>query len=260
VRIGRRVPVVLATALAITTVGGVAAAVADHPSSAKACVSSKGALVLSNANGKCASGTSAVTIGATGPAGARGPQGLQGVPGPKGATGSAGTPGADGAAGPAGPKGDPGSAIGVNFNQTTVESAGPTPPAVTHLVAAAGPVNLIAGCQGTATTPSLVLSMTGLADGLTYTATEVSNASGSMVTTLAHGAAVGEQTSGATAGQITKVFDTESTSTSSSDVITLVIQASDGTQVTGILDAEVSSSTSSPQGPACTLSGTLTSS
>jgi hypothetical protein len=224
VRIGRRVPVVLATALAITTVGGVAAAVANHPTAAKACVSSKGRLQLANAKGKCATGSSAITLGATGPAGARGP---------------------------AGPKGNPGPAENqrINFSQTTVEAA-----AVTHFLTTAGGVSLIASCQGTAATPSLVLSLTGLTVPLSYTATEVSNSTLATVTTLTHGATVAEQAAGATPATVTKVFDTETTARASSDLITLAVAVPDGTEVTATLDAEVNTV---PGGPACTVGGTV---
>jgi pilus assembly protein FimV len=245
VRIGRRVPVVLATALATTTVGGVAAAVADHPSAAKACVSSKGTLALANTKGKCASGTSAITLGATSPAGAQGPQGPAG---PKGATGAAGAPGAAGADGAQGPAG-PAENMRVNFSQTGVEAA-----AITHYLFTAGGVSVIASCQGTAGTPKLVLSLTGLTVPVSYTATKVSNASGSAVTTLTHGNSVAEQAAGATPTTVTPVFDTETTSTASSDLITLAAAAPDGTQVTATLDAEVNSVTG---GPACTVGGTV---
>jgi hypothetical protein len=238
VRIGRRVPVVLATALAITTVGGVAAAVANHPTAAKACVSSKGQLQLPNAKGKCATGSAKITLGATGPAGARGPKGASGAPGTAGAQG---------------PKGDPGPAENqrINFSQTTTEAA-----AVTHFLSTAGGVSLIASCQGIAATPSLVLSLTGLTVPLSYTATEVSNSTLATVTTLTHGATVAEQSAGTTPATVTKVFDTETTSTASSDLITLAVAVPDGTEVTATLDAEVNTVAG---GPACTVGGTVAS-
>jgi hypothetical protein len=144
----------------------------------------------------------------------------------------------------------------VSWAQTTPEVA-----ADTHYLTTAGGVSLIATCGGTAAQPTVTLALTGLTQGVSYTATEVSNQTGTAVTTLAHGAAVPEQTVGATAGQITKVFDSETTTTGTedrvSDLVTVVAQADDGTEFTASLDAELADSTAAASGPACTLGGTV---
>jgi hypothetical protein len=231
VRAGRRVPVVLAGVLAITLVGGVAAAVTGHSATAKACVASNGGLRLPAANGKCASGQSAITLDSQGPTGATGRRGLKGAtgsPGPKGDTGPAGT------------------AKRINFTQATTESAGPTPPLVTHYLGTAGPVSLIASCLGTATAPMLVLSVAGGTETLSYTATETSIDTG--------GSPVVAEVHDSTAALATKAFDTETTSGNRSDLITIVIAAQDGTQIIGTLDAELNTAADTP---ACTVGGTL---
>jgi len=228
VHVGRRVPVVLASAVALTLVGGVAVAVTSHTPGAKACVTSSGVLRL-RVGGKCASGQTAVTLGAQGPqgvAGARGARGPVGPQGPKGDTGPAGT------------------ARRVNFSQTTPEAS-----SVTHALATSGPATLIASCQGTAgTTTSLVLSLNGGTDPLTYTASVVSSSVDDGTTpalvVLDHGAS----------GSLTATsLPTLTTSTAVSDVITIVIAANSGEEITGTLDVELSTADS----PACSVNGTL---
>ena len=71
----------------------------------KACATSRGVLVLANGRGTCATGQTAVSIGAKGATGPAGPQGLPGNNGSIGATGPAGPTGATGATGPQGPTG-----------------------------------------------------------------------------------------------------------------------------------------------------------
>lgn len=236
-RIGRRVPVVLASALAVTLVGGVAAAVTSHPSSAKACVTSGGSLRLMS-GGKCASGQSAITLNAKGPKGDPGPTG------PKGATGPAGPKGATGPAG---------TATRVNFSQTTPEAT-----TITHALTTSGPVTLIASCQATSpTVTTLVLSVTGATHSLNFTATEASvdNAIQPPSETL---------TTGSTASLVTKAFSTVTATTNANpllddnkaDLITLVVSADNGMQVTGTLATQVNSSAGVP---ACTVNGTLAS-
>ncbi|HEX3825252.1 MAG TPA: hypothetical protein VHV79_12375 [Mycobacteriales bacterium] len=229
----------LASALVLTSVGGVAAAVAGQSSTAKACVASNGGLRLTGSNGKCAKGQSSIKLGAQGRQGATGARGPRGPAGPEGATGQRG------AVGPAG------SAIRVNFTQNNVEAT-----TVTHYIGTAGPVTFIASCQGTGSPPTspptkLLLSLTGLAQTVTYTETNTSNATGSTVTTLTHGTALSEQSPGAAAST---VFDTESTTTSSSDIVTIVAAAPDGTQVTATFDVEL---TTSGSAPACIVGGTI---
>jgi hypothetical protein len=227
VRVRGRVPVVLATALLVTTVGGVAAAVGDHPTSAKACVAANGGLRLPTSGGKCAKGTTALTLdakGATGAKGARGPAGPQGAPG---ATGPAGT------------------GQRINFTQTAVEAA-----SVTHYLGSAGPVSLIASCQGVAATSAeLVLELTGGTEALSYTGTDVgldpNTATGIGTTTVIHGST--------TALATPTTIATDTSTDASSDVVTLVVAAADGTQVTATLDIELDGTTA----PACTVGGTM---
>jgi hypothetical protein len=229
----------LASALALTMVGGVAAAVAGQSATAKACVASNGGLRLTGSNGKCAKGLSSIKLGAQGPQGATGARGAQGPAGPKGATG---------ASGQRGPVGPAGSAIRVNFTQSTLEAA-----TVSHYIGTAGPVTFLASCQGTANT-KLVLSLTGLAQTVSYTETNTSNATGATVTTLSHGTVLSEQSPGSVAST---PFDTETTSGSpSSDIATIVVAAPDGTQVTGTFDVELNIPGTSP---ACSVGGTIAS-
>jgi hypothetical protein len=240
VRIGRRVPVVLASALVVTLVGGVAAAVTSRPATAKACVTSGGALRLST-GGKCGSGQTAITLGSQGPRGATGARGA------KGATGAAGAPGAPGATGPAG------TAQRVNFSQVTTEAT-----TVLHALATAGPVTLSASCNAEAAvvsppspaTDSLTLSVTGSTQPLTFTASDVSTDSTS--TPVVQSAVVSGST--VSLGSATVVTDT--TPDARTDVITVVISAANGKQITGTLTAQVNMVVG---GPACTVNGTLAS-
>ncbi len=227
-RVGRRVPLVLASAiaLALALVGGVAVAVTSHSPGAKACVTSSGVLRL-RVGGKCASGQTAVALGAQGPqgvAGARGARGAVGPRGPKGNTGPAGT------------------AQRVNFSQVTPEAS-----SVSHALATAGPVTLLASCQGTAlSTTSLVLSVNGGTDPLSFTANGVSRDNGAgPVVAVDHGTTVSLQTT---------ALPTITTPDSLSDVITIVIGATSGAEVTGTLDVELSTAADTP---VCTVDGTL---
>lgn len=227
--IGRRVPVVAATALAVTLVGGVAFAVAGHSSTAKACVTSGGALRLSTA-GKCASGQHPITLGSQGP---KGDRGVAGPRGPKGETG---------ARGPMGDTGPAGSASRINFSQTLPEVS------ATHALATAGPVTLIAACSGTATpSTSLVLSVTGGTDVLNFTASDVSSDNGASPATAAI-------ESGATVSLGTTALPAITTTDSRTDVVSIVVSSASGSEVTGTLTVTVSTSASAP---ACTVSGTL---
>lgn len=227
-RIGRRVPVVLASAIAVILVGGVAAAVTSHPATAKACVTSHGALRL-KVGGTCATGQTEITLGSQGPngaTGARGPRGVTGARGRKGDTGPAGT------------------AQRINFNQVTPEAT-----TVTHALATAGPVTLIASCQGTAlTTTSLVLSLTGGTDPLSFTATDVSSDNGAVVVVAVE--------HGTTVSLGTTALPTDTTVDSRSDVVTIVVSAASGKEVTGTLDVELSVAADTS---ACTVNGTLAS-
>jgi hypothetical protein len=238
--------VILASALAITMTGGVAAAVTGQSSGAKACVAKGGGLRIAAANGKCAKGQSKITLGATGPAGARGPKGATGA---KGATGDTGAQGVPGDTGPAG------SGKRVNFTQNNVEAT-----SVSHFLGQAGPISFNASCQGTGTPPTspptkLVLSVTGGTQTLSYTASSVSNATGATVASLTHGVGLAVSTPGATASQMTPAFDSESTTTSGSAIVTIVVEAEDGTQVTGTFDVEIS--TAGGDTPACIVGGTI---
>ncbi|HTW20583.1 MAG TPA: hypothetical protein VME70_10275 [Mycobacteriales bacterium] len=221
-RIGGRVPVVLAAAAALTLIGGVAgAAVASHSSSAKACVTSSGALRL-RSGGKCATGEKAITLDSRGPAGARGPRG------------------------PRGPAGADGDAVRIDFSQTDPEAS-----TVTHALATSGPATLIASCQGTAaTTTSLVLTLNGGTDPLSYTASVVSSPVDDGTTPAA---AVLDQ--GSSASLTTTSLPTLTTTSSVSDIVTIVIAAQSGEQITGTLDVELSTADS----PACAVNGTLAS-
>jgi hypothetical protein len=230
VQVGRRVPVVMASVIAVTLVGGVAAATAaSHPTSAKACVTSGGALRLSS-GGACASGQTAITLGSKGPKGNAGPTG------PKGATGPAGPPGETGPAG---------TAQRINLSQITPEAS-----TVTHALATASPVTLIASCQATSpTVTTLVLSVTGGTQPLDYTATEVAsdNSATPPVVTLDHGTTVALQT---------KAFSTQATSDNFNDLVTVVVAAGNGKQITGTFDTEI---IAAPGTPSCTVHGTIAS-
>jgi hypothetical protein len=236
VRIGRRVPMVLAGALAVTLVGGVAAAVTAHPSSAKACVTSAGALRLS-IGGKCASGQTAIKLGSQGPAGApgaRGPKGATGAPGPQGDVGPAGT------------------AQRINFSQVSPEAT-----TVSHALATAGSVTLLASCNGTTVSPaatSLVLSVTGGTVPVTFSASVVSSDN---VTTPATVAVVVDHGSTASLGSAAlpaEAIAASVTPDTRSDVVTIVVNAGNGKEITGTLDVELSTVTDSP---ACTIGGTI---
>jgi hypothetical protein len=232
VRIGRRIPVMLAGALALTLVGGVAAAVtAAGPATAKACVTSSGALRLS-VGGKCASGQTAITLGARGPKGAPGKTGPRG---PRGPQGPAGAPASGGA-------------TRVNLSQFLIDT-GTTPP--THYLGTAGPVSLVATCAGTTAAPSLTLTLSAATESLTYTATDVQSNNGAAATVaLSHGSAV-------SLGSVSLPADVANaliTNDTLSDVITIVVGAQDGTQVTSTLDVEVNAT---PGDTACSVNGTL---
>jgi hypothetical protein len=209
----------------LTLAGGVAAAVTTSSPSAKACVTSHGTLRL-KVGGACMSGQTEISLGARGPKGARGaqgPRGARGLQGPKGDQGPAGT------------------AQRINFSQTTPELS-----SVSHALATAGPATLLASCQGTAsTTTSLVLTVNGGTDPLSFTATGVSSDNGTVQpVTLDHG----------TTGSLTTTpLPTITTTDSLSDVITIVIGADTGEQITGTLDVELSTADS----PACSVNGTL---
>jgi collagen type I alpha len=231
VRIGRRVPVVLASALVVTLIGGVAAAVTSSAPTAKACVTSGGALRLS-VGGKCANGQTAVTLGATGPKGATGATGARG---PKGATGARGPKGDTGAAG---------SATRVDLNQFLVDTPS------THYLGSAGPVSLIATCGGTTAIPSVILTFVGGTQSLSYTDTDVaSNEGGAAAVTLAHGTVASLGT-----GTLPADVTDGTTNATRSDVITLIVTAQDGTPVTATLDVEVNAT---PGDTACAVNGTL---
>jgi hypothetical protein len=232
VRIGRRVPVVAAAAIAVTLVGGVAAAVtATQASTAKACVTSGGALRLST-GGKCASGQTAITLGA------QGPRGLRGAPGPKGARG---------AKGPKGDQGPAGSATPINLSQFLIDT-GTTP--ATHYLGSAGPVSLIATCAGTTSQPTLLLTVGAGTQSFSFTDTDVaSNDAGPPTVLLSHGAA------GSLASAALPVDTTDGTvNDTESDVITLIVATQDGSQVTGTLDVEINAT---PGDTACSVNGSL---
>jgi hypothetical protein len=233
VRIGRRVPMVLAGAITVTLLGGVAAAVTSHPTTAKACVTPGGRLRLYS-NGSCTSGQTPITLGAKGPKGDPGPTG------PKGATGPAGPKGATGPAG---------TATRVNFSQLTPEAS-----TITHALTTSGPVSLIASCQATsATVTTLVLSVTGATQALSYTATEASVNNGTQPPAMT-------LTSGSTVSLQTKAFSTLTADNSTlpaqnkADLITLVISAAKGMQITGTLATQVNTTTGVP---ACVVNGTI---
>jgi hypothetical protein len=218
VRIGRRVPVVIAGAIAVTLVGGVAAAVtASHSSTAKACVTSGGALRLST-GGKCASGQTAITLGAQGPRG------------PRGATGPAG-----------------GGATPINLSQFLIDT-GTTP--ATHYLGSAGPVSLIATCAGTTAQPTLLLTVSAGVQSFTFTDTDVaSNDVAAPTVLLSHGGAA------SLASSALPVDTTDGTTNDTeSDVITLVVATQNGSQVTGTLDVEINAT---PGDTACSVNGTL---
>jgi hypothetical protein len=99
----RPLVVVMALACGFTLVGGVAAASQRSSSSVRACASGGRALRLLKKNGKCPTGSTAVTLGKRGPRGATGAAGPAGPAGPTGPKGDAG--GATGPAGPAGANG-----------------------------------------------------------------------------------------------------------------------------------------------------------
>jgi hypothetical protein len=226
---------VLAGAIAVTLIGGVAAAVTSNPTTAKACVTSGGALRLST-SGKCAAGQTSITLGAKGPqgaTGARGPKGATGARGPQGATGPAGT------------------AQRINFSQVTPEVS------VTHALATAGPVTVSASCSGTTppgNTTSLALSVNGGTVPVTFTATDVSSdlaVAPTVTTTLVQGSA------GSLASAALPTMTTTAAGVGSgtrSDVVTLIVNAANGKQVTGTLDVELNTSGSVP---ACTVNGTI---
>jgi hypothetical protein len=233
VRIGRRVPLVLAGAIAVTLVGGVAFAVTSHTASAKACVTSTGALRLSVAD-KCASGQIPIVLGS------QGPKGAPGARGPKGATGATGRQGATGPAG---------TASRVNFSQVTPEVG------VSHALATAGPVTILAACTGTVGPPvttSLVLSVTGGTVPVSFTATDVSSDLAlvpTVATTLAHGSSASLATASLPADSTAS-----GTTGTRSDVVTIVVNAGNGKQITGTLDVEL---TTAGTAPACTVNGTI---
>jgi hypothetical protein len=231
VRIGRRIPVMLAGAIAITLIGGVAAAVTASPTTAKACVTSGGALRLS-VGGKCASGQTAITLGQRGPKGSAGKTGKTGARGPQG---DPGTPGSDGGA------------TRINLSQFVIDT-GATPP--THYLGTAGPVSLVATCAGTTAAPSLTLTLSAATESLTYTATDVKSNDGATPTVaLYHGSAI----SLASASLPADVADGTPDDTMS-DVITIVVGAQDGTQVTSTVDVEVNAT---PGDTACSVNGTI---
>jgi hypothetical protein len=243
VRIGRRVPVVVASALVVVLVGGVAAAVTSRPSTAKACVTSGGALRLST-GGKCASGQTAITLGSQGPKGATGATGARGAKGATGATGPAG---------PAGATGPAGTAQRINFSQVTTEAT-----TVLHALATSGPVTLLASCNAEAAvvsppspaTDSLTLSVTGGTQAISFTASDVS--SDATATPVVQSAVV----TGSTISLGSANVVTDTTPDARTDVITVVISAQDGKQITGTLTASVNMVAG---GPACTVNGTLAS-
>jgi len=137
------------------------------------------------------------------------------------------------------------SATRINFSQATPEAS-----SVSHYLATSGPVSLLASCQGTAgSTTTLVLSITGGAAVVGYTASEsvsdtVSGVTGPASVTVVHGA---------TAALQTKSFDTETTTGNRSDLITLEASGPDGSQITGTIDAELTTGS----GPACSVGGSL---
>jgi hypothetical protein len=229
VRIGRRIPVVLAGAIAVTLVGGVAAAVTTtHFTGAKACVTSGGALRLS-VGGKCATGQTAVTLGAQGATGATGARG------PKGATG---------ARGPAGATGPAGSATRINLSQFLVDTPS------THYLGSAGPVSLIATCGGTTLIPSLTITFVGGTQSLSYTDTDIaSNEGGAPAVVLSHGTVASLAT-----GTLPADVTDGTVDATRSDVITLIVTAQNGTAVTATLDVEVNATAGDT---ACTVNGTL---
>jgi hypothetical protein len=96
----------------------------------------------------------------------------------------------------------------------------------------------------------LVLSLNGGTDPLTYTASVVSSPVDDGVTpaeaVLDHGAS---------ASLTTTALPTITTTTNVSDVITIVIEANTGEEITGTLDVELSTADS----PACSVNGTLAS-
>jgi hypothetical protein len=207
VRIGRRVPVVLAGAMVATC-----------------------ALRLSTA-GKCAKGQTAIKLGATGPKGARGPAGAKGAPG---ATGPAGT------------------AQRINFSQVTPEAT-----SVTHALATAGPITLLASCNGTTTSPaatSLVLSMTGGTVPLTFSASVISSDNVTSPATVAEVVDHGSTVSLGSVSLPAEAIAASVTPDTRSDIVTVVVNAGNGKEITGTLDVELSTATGSP---ACSIGGTL---
>jgi Collagen triple helix repeat (20 copies) len=144
---------VIVSMIAVTVFGGgaalgVSALLTKAPTSALACLSSSGSLVLASRT-TCARGLSTVHLalstatelrGATGRRGAPGPQG---VAGPEGATGATGLQGATGPAGPPGPTG----AAGVTTYNESVATPGASsmsPNSVT--LATIGPFTVTGDC------------------------------------------------------------------------------------------------------------------
>jgi hypothetical protein len=111
----------VAAALAAGLVGGAGAAAtavgrAKGPTAAKACVTTKGVLVLAGPKGACPKSSKPVSLRlgpTTGPSGAPGPTGATGATGPRGFQGD---PGQDGTTGP---KGDTGGSAVAGYAQGT---------------------------------------------------------------------------------------------------------------------------------------------
>jgi hypothetical protein len=106
--------------------GGIAVAATSAPTAVKACTDKTGVLSLL-VKGKCATGTTAITIAQAGPkgaTGATGAAGAKGATGAPGATGPEGVPGQDGPEGPAGPAGAGARWAYVSYDGTVLSQSG----------------------------------------------------------------------------------------------------------------------------------------
>jgi Collagen triple helix repeat (20 copies) len=134
---------------------GASALATKAPTSALACVSSSGSLVLASGT-TCAKGLSEVhlplsTTGLKGATGRRGATGRQGVAGPAGPQGVAGAAGAQGVAGPAGPQGIAGTGVTTYTESVATPGASITQPNTVTL-ATIGPFTVTGACYVTSVT------------------------------------------------------------------------------------------------------------
>jgi collagen triple helix repeat protein len=132
---------------------GATALLTKAPTSARACLSSTGSLVLASGT-TCARGLTAVelplataagTRGATGPRGRTGPQGLAGPQGANGITGAAGPQGATGPAGPPGPTGAAGTGV-TTYNESVASPGASITQPNTVTLATVGPFTVTGAC------------------------------------------------------------------------------------------------------------------